>query len=100
MDGAILPRMSEREGSRRVVVTGMGAVTPVGLDVPSTWDAVIHGRSGVALVEAFDTSDLNVRIAGEVKRIHSLGIEVAMVIGGGNMWRGADAGTGVVQRSS
>ena len=45
----------------------MGTVTPVGLDVQSTWDAVVHGRSGVAPVTLFDTSDLNVRIAGEVK---------------------------------
>src|SRR3984893_17678994 len=66
--GAILPRMSAREGGPpRVVVTGMGAVTPVGLDVPSTWDALVHGRSGVAPVQAFDVSDLKVRIAGEVK---------------------------------
>jgi 3-oxoacyl-[acyl-carrier-protein] synthase II len=57
----------ERQGLRRVVVTGMGAVTPVGLDVASTWDAVVHGRSGVALVERFETSDLDVRIGGEVK---------------------------------
>jgi 3-oxoacyl-[acyl-carrier-protein] synthase II len=59
--------LTERDGRRRVVVTGMGAVTPVGLDVASTWDAVVHGRSGVALVQAFDVSDLNVQIAGEVK---------------------------------
>jgi 3-oxoacyl-[acyl-carrier-protein] synthase II len=57
----------ERDGLRRVVVTGMGAVTPVGLDVASTWDAIVHGRSGVALVERFDTSDLDVKIGGEVK---------------------------------
>src|SRR3977135_2906316 len=52
---------------RRVVVTGMGAVTPVGLDVPSTWDALVHGRSGGASVEGFESSDLGVRIAGQVK---------------------------------
>src|ERR1700738_2175476 len=57
----------ERDGLRRIVVTGMGAVTPVGLDVLSTWDALVHGRSGVAPIQAFDTSDLNVQIAGEVK---------------------------------
>jgi 3-oxoacyl-[acyl-carrier-protein] synthase II len=45
----------------------MGAITPVGLDVASTWDAVVHGRSGIALVERFDTSDLDVKIGGEVK---------------------------------
>src|SRR5438477_4503588 len=52
---------------RRVVVTGMGALTPVGLDVPSTFDAIVHGRSGVATVSRFETDDLDVRIAGEVK---------------------------------
>ena len=52
---------------RRVVVTGMGALTPVGLDVPSTWDAVVHGRSGIGPVQRFETDDLDVRIAGEVK---------------------------------
>src|SRR5713101_4411998 len=57
----------ERDGPRRVVITGMGAVTPVGLDVASTWDAVVHGRSGIALVQRFETSDLDVKIGGEVK---------------------------------
>ncbi len=52
---------------RRVVVTGMGAITPVGLDVPSTWDALVHGRSGVAPVTSFPTDDLDVRFAGQVK---------------------------------
>jgi 3-oxoacyl-[acyl-carrier-protein] synthase II len=52
---------------RRVVVTGMGALTPVGLDVPSTWDAIVHGRSGIGPVQRFETDDLDVRIAGEVK---------------------------------
>lgn len=45
----------------------MGAVTPVGLDVPSTWDAIVHGRSGVATVQGFPSDDLDVRIAGQVK---------------------------------
>jgi len=40
------------------------------------------------------------RIAGEVKRIHDLGIEVAMVIGGGNMWRGADAASTGIDRAT
>ncbi|HEY3057470.1 MAG TPA: beta-ketoacyl-ACP synthase II [Chloroflexota bacterium] len=51
----------------RIVITGMGAVTPVGLDVPSTWDALVHGRSGVAPVTLVESADLDVRIAGEVK---------------------------------
>ncbi len=53
--------------SGRVVVTGMGALTPVGSDVGSTWDAIVHGRSGVALVEGFPIDDLDVKIAGQVK---------------------------------
>ncbi|HEY1294759.1 MAG TPA: beta-ketoacyl-ACP synthase II [Chloroflexota bacterium] len=53
--------------SRRIVVTGMGALTPVGLDVPSTWDSIVHGRSGIAQVEGFEVDDLDVRIAGQVK---------------------------------
>jgi len=52
---------------RRVVVTGMGAITPVGNDVSSTWNALVRGCSGIATVERFDVSDLDVRIAGEVK---------------------------------
>jgi 3-oxoacyl-[acyl-carrier-protein] synthase II len=58
---------TQRDAQRRVVVTGMGAVTPVGLDVTSTWDAVVHGRSGIALVQRFETADLDVKIGGEVK---------------------------------
>jgi 3-oxoacyl-[acyl-carrier-protein] synthase II len=45
----------------------MGALTPVGLDVPTTWGNIIHGRSGVATVDNFETDDLDVRIAGQVK---------------------------------
>lgn len=53
--------------ARRVVVTGMGTLTPVGNDVASTWDGIVHGRSGIALVDGFETADLDVRIAGQVK---------------------------------
>lgn len=53
--------------SRRVVITGVGAVTPVGNDVPSTWEALVAGRSGIAEITLFDASPYNVRIAGEVK---------------------------------
>ena len=51
---------------RRVVVTGLGAVTPLGLDVASTWEALLAGRSGVGPIEAFDASPLSARIAAEV----------------------------------
>ena len=50
---------------RRVVITGLGAVTPIGLDAPSTWDAAVSGRSGVGWIEAFDASEYPVRIAAE-----------------------------------
>jgi 3-oxoacyl-[acyl-carrier-protein] synthase II len=52
---------------RRVAVTGLGAVTPVGNDVPTTWASLVAGRSGVGTIEAFDPSEFPVRIAGEVK---------------------------------
>ena len=53
--------------SRRVVVTGIGMVTPVGNDTPSTWQALSEGRSGAGPIAAFDASDQDVRIAAEVK---------------------------------
>ena len=52
---------------RRVVVTGIGAVTPLGLDMASTWDALINGKSGVAPITRFDPSLLPVHVACEVK---------------------------------
>ena len=52
---------------RRVVVTGLGAVTPLGNDVETTWEGLLAGRSGIGLITRFDPSDLDVRIAGEVK---------------------------------
>jgi 3-oxoacyl-[acyl-carrier-protein] synthase II len=54
-------------GRRRVVVTGLGAVSPVGNDVPSSWEAMLAGRSGIAPITRFDASGLGCRIAGEVK---------------------------------
>jgi 3-oxoacyl-[acyl-carrier-protein] synthase II len=52
---------------RRVAVTGLGAVTPLGLDARSTWRAALAGESGVDFIQAFDPSDFPVRIAAEVK---------------------------------
>ncbi|GAC1324472.1 MAG: beta-ketoacyl-ACP synthase II [Chloroflexota bacterium] len=52
---------------RRVVVTGMGCISPLGNDVATTWGGLIEGRSGVGPITLFDPSRLNVRIAGEVK---------------------------------
>lgn len=52
---------------RRVVVTGLGVISPVGIDVPSAWDAIINGRSGIGLITRFNSAAFNTHIAGEVK---------------------------------
>jgi 3-oxoacyl-[acyl-carrier-protein] synthase II len=54
-------------GKRRVVVTGLGMVSPVGNDLASSWDALVAGRSGIAAITRFDASTFGCRIAGEVK---------------------------------
>jgi len=59
--------MRDRELSQRVVITGMGALTPLGLSVEETWAGLTAGRSGIALITTFDASHLPIRIAGEVK---------------------------------
>ncbi len=52
---------------RRVVVTGLGAVTPLGNDARSTWEAAVAGRSGIDWIRSFDASEFPVRVAAEVK---------------------------------
>ncbi len=52
---------------RRVVVTGLGILSPVGIDLESSWDGIIHGRSGIGPITHFDASSFTTRIAGEVK---------------------------------
>jgi 3-oxoacyl-[acyl-carrier-protein] synthase II len=59
---------------RRVVVTGMGLVTTLGNDVPTTWENLVAGRSGIKLIESFDPSRLTARIAGEVHDLDASGI--------------------------
>ncbi len=56
-----------REGERRVVVTGLGAITPLGNDVASTWEAMVAGRSGVRRIESFDPVNVPSKVAGEVR---------------------------------
>ncbi len=58
-----------RNGRQRVVVTGLGAVSPLGNDAASTWAGLAAGHSGVALITAFDTSYLATRIAASVKHL-------------------------------
>jgi len=55
---------------RRVVVTGLGAITPLGHDVKTTWERLLKGTSGIDRIKSFDTSDHVVKIAGEVKDWH------------------------------
>jgi 3-oxoacyl-[acyl-carrier-protein] synthase II len=57
---------------RRVVVTGMGAITPVGNDVATTWQSLIEGKSGTAPITKFDASKFPVRFAAEVKGFNPL----------------------------
>jgi 3-oxoacyl-[acyl-carrier-protein] synthase II len=54
-------------GQRRVVVTGMGLISPCGIGVEQSWDALVNGRSGVGPITLFDASALDCRFAGEVK---------------------------------
>src|SRR5690606_13439633 len=59
--------MARSNGRRRVVVTGLGLITPVGNDVASAWDGLKAGRSGVGPITQFDTTEFDVRFAAEVK---------------------------------
>ena len=55
------------QGGRRIVITGLGCVSPVGCDVPSVWDALKNGDSGIGPLQAFDASGFSAQIAGEVR---------------------------------
>jgi 3-oxoacyl-[acyl-carrier-protein] synthase II len=59
--------MVEKSAQRRIVITGMGAISPLGNDVGSTWQGAIAGKSGIGPITRFDTTKFRVKIAGEVK---------------------------------
>ena len=61
------PPHYERPDDMRVVVTGMGAITPLGLDVESSWARLLNGDSGISSISHFDASDYRAQIAGVVK---------------------------------
>jgi 3-oxoacyl-[acyl-carrier-protein] synthase II len=65
---------------RRVVVTGLGALTPLGNDAPSSWRAALAGESGIDWIRAFDASEFAVRVAGEVKDFDPDGLAPAKEI--------------------
>jgi len=59
-------RAAER-GERRVVVTGMGVITPLGNDVPTFWECLVAGRSGIDRITSFDPARVDSKVAGEVR---------------------------------
>jgi 3-oxoacyl-[acyl-carrier-protein] synthase II len=59
--------LTESENGRRVMVTGLGVVSPIGLDVPTLWAALTGGRSGVDYISSFDTTGFDTKFAAEVK---------------------------------
>ena len=56
--------------NRRVVISGVGLITPLGIGVDETWAALCAGKSGIGEITRFDTSDFQTKIAGEVKDFH------------------------------
>jgi 3-oxoacyl-[acyl-carrier-protein] synthase II len=57
---------------RRVVITGLGAITPLGQTVKETWENLVKGKSGVGYIDRFDTSNLPVKIAAQVRNFDPL----------------------------
>src|SRR5438132_14146452 len=60
---------------RRVVITGLGALSPVGNSARATWDALIAGRSGIERITLFDPSPYSHQLAGEVKNFDNSAID-------------------------
>lgn len=58
------------EGKRRVVVTGMGAVTPIGNNLEETWNGIREGKCGIDYISGYDTTNRKVKVAGEIKNLN------------------------------
>src|SRR3989442_5287179 len=66
--GASIARLNAPNGTRRrVVVTGLGLVTPLGIGIEANWESLVAGRSGIGPITRFDASGLPARVAGEVR---------------------------------
>ena len=59
--------------NRRVVITGLGTISPLGQDVPSTWEGLVKGRSALGSITRFETSDLKVKVAAEINDFDPVG---------------------------
>ena len=59
---------------KRIAVTGLGAVTPLGNDAKSSWQAAVEGRSGIDFIRSYDASEQVVRIGAEVKDFDPTGL--------------------------
>ena len=59
--------VSMKKNERRVVITGMGVVTPVGTGIAQFWDSIISGKSGVSRIETFDVEKIASKIAAQIK---------------------------------
>ena len=59
--------MKNADGTHRVVITGMGAISPAGIGVEALWDAVMNKKCGIDMIEHFDTTEYDTHVAGEVK---------------------------------
>lgn len=57
--------------SRRVVVTGMGAVTPIGIGVENFWRGIQDGQVGIKLIDRFDTTEFKAKVAAQVDDFHA-----------------------------
>lgn len=63
-------QLTRKNGQKRVVITGVGAVSPLGLSMDETWQAALNGQSGVDHITRFDTAAYDVKFAGEVKNFN------------------------------
>ena len=64
----------------KLVITGMGAVTPIGIGVPEYWNNLVRGSCGIAPITRFDATDLPVRIAAEVRNFDAARIDRKSVV--------------------